>query len=212
MESDKRNAQIWLKLFVAFHIVAITSWSLPKSAPGVLNGAAEPVGVDWLPYFNDKYVRVSPTQQYILALGLWQSWDMFAPNPTHKDVWCDAIVTHASGKQTRYQYPRVYTENYFAKYAKERYRKYYERAHLNMYSFMWQPFAQHIARITHSDPADPPKEVLLRRHIILIPKPATAREYFAGLKDGKWIADAPPIPDFEVQPYFLYKVKPGDLQ
>jgi hypothetical protein len=212
LEREPRNAPIWLKLFVAFHVIAITSWSLPKSAPGVLNGAAEPVGLDWLPYYNDKYVRVSPAQQYILALGLWQSWDMFAPNPTHKDVWCDAVIKHRSGRESVYRYPRVYDQGYFGKYAKERYRKYYERAHLNMYSWMWEPFAQHIARLSNSDPGDPPVEVLLRRHIILIPRPVTAREYFEGLKEGKWLSDAPPVPDFEVQPYFSYKVKEQDLR
>lgn len=211
MKGDSRNAPLWLKLFVGFHLIAITSWSLPKSAPGVLNGAADPVGLDWLPYFNDKYVRVSPTQQYILAVGLWQSWDMFAPNPTHKDVWCDAIVRFESGRETTFQYPRVYLENYLGKYAKERYRKYYERAHLNSFSWMWEPFARHVARLVNTDPNDPPVEVLLRRHIILIPKPATAREYFAGLSEGKWISDAPALPDFEVQPYFRYTVKARDL-
>ncbi len=206
---------MWLKLFVGFHVVAITSWAMPRSAPGVANGTLSPSGLDWVPYVNDTYVRKSPTQQYLLTFGLWQSWDMFSPNPTNNDVWGDAIVVRKDGTEEIFQYPRVYTQGYFKKYVTERYRKYYERAHLDVFSFMREPFAKRIAYVTNTDPYNPVVRVILRRHFIDIPRIMPFRLYssrfWEGLRSRQmtsevWSPSPPPIPEFTTAPYFTYEV------
>ncbi len=215
MEPQRRNAPVWLKLLVGFHLIAITSWALPRSAPGVVNGLLKPSGLDWIPYVNDVYVRESPTKQYVLTLGFWQSWDMFAPNPTNSDVWCDAIVVRKDGSQEIFQYPRVYTQNFAAKYVTERYRKFYERAHLDMFSFMREPFARRIASLSATNPDNPVVRVTLRRHFIEIPRAMPFRLYasrlWEGIRSGNatsemWSPSPPPIPDFASSEYYTYEV------
>lgn len=217
MPEKTRNAPLWLKLLVGFHVVATLSWALPTSAPGVLNGQVEPTGLDWFLYGNDKYVRVSPIQQYILTFGLWQSWDMFAANPTNRDVWCDAVVTHRDGKRVLFQYPRVYEESYPWKYVKERYRKYYERAYLDSFQFMWEPFARRVALLADTEPGNPVSMVTLQRHYIQIPRTVTFRQYWDGLTkaigEGRVTGEvllppSPPIPDFQVSPYYTLSIGP----
>lgn len=215
MPETSRNAPLWLKLLVGFHVVATLSWSLPRSAPGVIREQVKPAGLDWVTYFNDKYLRVSPIQQYMLSTGLWQSWDMFAPNPTNADVWCDALVEHKDGRVGVFQYPRVYLESYPWKYVKERYRKYYERAHLDDFAFMREPFAKRVALLSQDDPNDPVVKITLRRHYVQIPRALPFRTYLSDLwgavQTGQVDADklcppAPPVPDFGVASYYIYEV------
>lgn len=213
MESQ-RNAPRWLKLLVGFHVLAITSWSLPKSSPGVLNNMLEPRGLDWVLYANDRYVRVSPVQQYILSLGLFQSWDMFAPNPTNKDIWCDAIVRYRDGSEKVYTYPRVSEVNYAEKYVIERYRKFYERVNHDLFQWMWPDFAQRVA-VKMDDPANPPVQVVLRRNFIVTPRTITFPDYCSnvmaaireGRLDGETLSPANPvIPPFEQSVFLIYDV------
>ena len=35
--------------------------------------------------------------RYLSTTGLWQYWDMFAPDPSNLDVWFDALVTYRDG-------------------------------------------------------------------------------------------------------------------
>jgi len=211
---SKRNAPRWLRLLVGFHVIAITSWSLPTSSPGVKNGLQTPSGLDWVLFANDQYVRISPVQQYIQTLGLFQSWDMFAPNPSNKDIWCDAIVTYKDGTEKVYTYPRVYTASYPEKYVIERYRKFYERVNLDLFSWVWPDFAQRVATIM-DDPANPPVRVQLRRHFIVTPRTVTFGDYLSGVSDavreGRLSSEvlSPPNPEsppFEASVFFIYDV------
>lgn len=225
MEGEKRrNAPLWLKLLVGFHIIATLSWSIPQSAPGVRNGSQSPQGPDgWVMYINDVYVKTSPIQQYVLSLGLWQSWDMFAPNPSAKDIWADAVVLRKDGTQTTFQYPRIYLETIPWKYVRERYRKYYERADQESNSYLWEPFAKRVAFLSNTDPANPPVQVILRRHYLIAPRAKPFGNYmgdlWAAVREGKLtseVAFPTPPPEstessFIVSPYFSYMVKPQDL-
>lgn len=215
METERRNAPVWMKILVGFHVLAITSWAMPKSAPGVANGTLPPRGLDWVPFVNDRYLRSSPIQQYLLFFGFWQSWDMFAPNPTNSDIWGDAIVYRKDGSEETFQFPRVYEQNFFMKYLTERYRKYYERAHLDGSSFMREPFAKRIVTLTDKDPNNPVVKVVLRRHFIEIPRIMTFRDYSSQLWEGirtgtmtseKWCPSPPKIPEFGSYNYYTYEV------
>src|SRR4051812_8909092 len=99
--AEKRVAW-WVKAFVAFHVLAITAWTLPlapkeyrseggkppktpldistKSVPDFFTSVAE-YGKYGLLLGNQKYLKDSPVQFYLLSTGFWQYWDMFSPNP-----------------------------------------------------------------------------------------------------------------------------------
>jgi hypothetical protein len=160
-----KSVSLWVKLFVAFHVFAITVWALPRPADAILKGKQLPVGTDWLLFWNARYLKESmPERLYCGTTGLWQYWDMFSPNPAQIDFWGDAEVVYQDGKHIRYQYPRIYLLPLPQKYPYERFRKYYERAHTEGYKFLWPLFAQRIALLCDTDKANPPVKVVLRRH------------------------------------------------
>jgi hypothetical protein len=175
----KRAGGVLLRVYVLFHLVAITSWSLPPPPKAVSSGRVGPYGSDWILLANERYVRKSIAADYVLWTGFWQFWDMFSPDPASIDFWGDADVTFKDGAVRRHQYPRMYILPIPAKYIKERYRKFYERAHPDEYAYLWPVFAQRIALENLGDPSNPPVKVALRRHWMKIPKPGQPmpREY-----------------------------------
>lgn len=182
MDGKPRDVKIWVKLFVAFHVIAITVWSLPISAKGILSGAIQPRGSDVILLANDRYMRTSPIPSiipekfwpirvYAFYTGTWQYWDMFAPNPATTDIWCHAEVEREDGTVERFDYPRMASLPIPEKYVKERYRKFYERVNQDQYQFLWPIFSQRIALKMDSNPTNRPKIVRLYRHFMTIPKP-----------------------------------------
>jgi hypothetical protein len=158
------NAPVWLKVLVALHVFAITIWAIPNATDEALSGKRDPIGTEWLLYWNNKHVkRLKPVQTYLFATGFWQYWDMFSPNPSQTDLWVDAIVTYKDGSEKVYQYPRIYLLSIPEKFMKERYRKFYERVNQDQHPQLWAPFAQRIANL-NDNPANPPVTVKLRRH------------------------------------------------
>ena len=187
----------WVKLFVAFHILAITIWAIPNPPEGYLNGRIPwKVQTDSIPHlaqslndgfrlFNATKLKPSFVKYYDMPTGLWQYWDMFAPNPANIDYYGDAEVTYQDGTKRIWTYPRMYTSGIFQKYFTERFRKYYERANSDGYSYVWAAFAQRVALLSTADPKNPAVEVRLRRHWLEIvppgkPQPTeyNSHEYF----------------------------------
>jgi hypothetical protein len=159
------------RIAIGLHVVAITSWSLPEPPNAVLGGTAKPYGSDWILLWNEKHVKRGAIQRYLFLTGFWQYWDMFAPDPASIDFWGDAEVTFKDGTTKRYQYPRMYTLSVVEKYFKERYRKFYERAHSEDYAYFWRPFAQRIAYELDRGPSNPPVKVKLYRHWLALRGP-----------------------------------------
>jgi hypothetical protein len=172
---ETRNAAWWVKLLVFLHVIAITSWALPRASPSVLNGSIRPVGTEGILYLNDQYIKPSPIQLYALSTGTWQSWDMFSPNPASDDIWADAEVVYKDGSVRRYQYPRMYNLPIVTKYIKERYRKFFE--HANTDEYLWPAFAQRIALLNPGSPGNPAVKVILHRHWMSVPKTMAFDEY-----------------------------------
>lgn len=170
-----QKVSFWVKAFVVFHVVAITIWCIPeppkqyqtkpdswKFDTKSVADAARSLNYG-LRILNTEYGRSSIASLYLLPTGFWQYWDMFAPDPASTDIYCDAIVTYRDGSKKIYHYPRMYDLSIPVKYAKERYRKYYERAHSDDYEYLWPQFALRIAHLM-DNPTNPPVEVNLRRH------------------------------------------------
>lgn len=172
---------ILVRILVAAHVAAITAWSLPRAPNAFLNGMAEPKGPDALLVANDRIVK-PVIQPYVLASGIWQSWDMFAPNPASADLWCSAEVEMADGSIQTVEYPRMKNLSLPAKYFKERYRKFFERTSGDDYHLFWPAFAAQMAKRAKSDPSNPPVKVRLFRHWRMIkppgqPQPTTYERY-----------------------------------
>jgi hypothetical protein len=203
-----------VKLFVAFHVIAITSWSLPNSSPAIASGKVAPSTVsDWILYKNDILLKPSVIKPYVLATGFWQSWDMFSPNPANEDIYADAEVFYKDGSVKHYQYPRMYELPLAEKYAKERYRKFFE--HANTDEALWPYFAQRIADLNYNE-KNPPVKVALHRHWYDIPRILTFSEYcdraWAGISHGKFTSDVllpdnPPVPTtYHDYVYYQYPI------
>lgn len=213
------NARWWVKVLLFLHVVAITSWALPKAPNGMMNGTV-PLGVnsDSLLYLNDKYMKSSPEALYVLATGTWQSWDMFSPNPANTDIWCDAKVTFRNGSEMVYQYPRIYNLPLLIKYPKERFRKFFE--HANTDERLWPTFARTVALQVYEDRNNPPTKVVLRRHFYQIPKEKPFNVYCFELWNSvkarkvtmeNLLPSNPQIPPYSEYEYFTYKVNQAEL-
>ncbi|MBC8063326.1 MAG: hypothetical protein H7Y17_00725, partial [Chlorobia bacterium] len=120
-----RNAPIWIKAFVIFHILCITMWALPPPKKPYMLGTAK-LGVNTSSpaafarsfsdtvtegalYFNWKYLKSSPLIFYPGVTGFWQYWDMFSPNPAQVDLYLEADVVFQDGTKKRFKFPRIYT-------------------------------------------------------------------------------------------------------
>lgn len=209
-DKEPKRVSFWIKLFVAFHIIAITSWALPKPPDDLMNGQAKlaidrtnPVTAfrsagnyvsNGTLLFNQNQLKDSPLKFYLLFTGFWQYWDMFSPNPASTDFYGTAEITYKDGRTLLYTYPRMYEMGMAEKYVSERYRKFYERAHPDLYKWIWPTFAQVIALKNYTDPSNPPVKVALTRHWLPIAPP------------GK-----PQQPDYSQYTYYTHKVDFGLL-
>jgi hypothetical protein len=170
-EREAPNAPLWVKLFVVWHVLAITIWAIPHPTPAAMQKTRPPLGTEWLLYWNEIYLKgFQPISSYLFVTGAWQYWDMFSPNPSSKDLWLDAIVVYKDGSEKVYQYPRMARLSIPEKFVKERYRKFYERVDLVDNTFLWSVVAQRIAYLA-DDPRNPPTIVKLRRHWMFISPP-----------------------------------------
>ena len=175
---------------------------------------------EWLLYNNDTYLKRSPVQLYLLATGMWQSWDMFSPNPANADIYGDADVIFKNGDVATYHYPRMYATGLVEKYEKERYRKFFEHAGSDQDPYLYPYFAQRIMYLTPHDASNPIVKVLLKRHWYDIPKPLTFDQYSQDLWDsvskGKvginvLFPPSPQIPSsYNSYTYYTYVVPPGE--
>jgi hypothetical protein len=152
----RRGVSIWIRIAVFLHVFAVFVWTLPRPPQ-------KPMGSDYILVFNQK-LKESAIKDYLIPTGFWQYWDMFSPNPSNLDNWCDAEVIYQNGEIRRYQYPRMKLLPVGQKYVMERFRKYYERAYQDANSYLWPHFAQRIALINFDDPKNPPVKVRLYRH------------------------------------------------
>jgi hypothetical protein len=207
----RRNAPTWIKIFVVFHLVCITMWSLPdpkkpymnrqasfgidtSSPSSVVKSFSETVTEGFL-YLNWQYLKKSPLVYYPGITGFWQYWDMFSPNPSNVDLYLEADVFYKDGSQYRFHFPRIYTMSIPEKYLKERYRKYYENANSASYGGVRPALSQRIALECFKDPMNPPVKVTLYRFYDVIEPPGT-----------------PTNPNYSSEKIFVYQVDQAKLR
>jgi hypothetical protein len=185
-----KKVKIWIKLFVAFHVAGISIWCLHDPRQPIVQGTVEPYGTDWILFYNWKYFKqLPPIRFYMNTAGVWQYWDMFAPNPSNTDLWGDAMVEYEDGTAVRYPYYRINAMPIPVKYYRERFRKFFERAGMPGFQYLYDAFGQRVALEMDTKPGNPPVRVRLRRHLQRIPP----------------LGEGPPLP-YVTEQYHVYEV------
>lgn len=215
------NTSPWIKLWVWTHLAFITIKCLP-TAPAEAKGDPpdrKPFGTEYLLIATD---RLKPALDlYLWPTGFWQSWDMFAPNPSDWEGYVTAKIFYRDGSFKEVLYPRMKVLPLGIKYFKERYRKFLERAHADAFEWIRPRFALRLAYENYRDPKNPPERVELWRHWFQVPETISAGEYLQNLSDairqGKLSLDVisppnPPMPPYSDVKYFTYIVEQDRLQ
>ena len=165
-----------ISAFILFHVVAIVCWSVPLNT--LLFTAV------------DKRVAT-----YMNWSGLYQSWGLFAPNPTNFNCRLDAETTYRDGRASTWRFPAPQDFGYVRRYFKERIRKWAnDSLRMDANAALWPDAALYIAR-ANNDGANPPVTVKLIRKCAAIAPPESSQA-------EPWQQDV----------FFVYSVKPGDLQ
>jgi hypothetical protein len=177
----------FINAFIILHVYIIVIWGLPSS--------------------RFRYVMTQPVQSYVLQTGLWQSWDMFSPEPLSLNFTVEAHIRFRDGSTNVWEFPRMEKLGIWERFQKERYRKWRERIRQDSYGIAWNDTARFVARL-HNNPANPPVKVTLVRHWQAITPPALR----PGTLDAKDYQPIAKDPDFKFNFRFKeYDVKPEDL-
>lgn len=169
--ASPRKVSAWVKVAVAAHLVLVTLWTFPAAPDGVRVGTIPPTPVEAFLLENDRNVRAGLPRFYMGLTGQWQYWDMFAPNPTRFDFHGDALLTFPDGSESVYALPRLAKMSILEKIPGERFRKYFDRAHLETSQAMWPFMARGVAVEASRMLGKVPTTVLLRRYWREIPRP-----------------------------------------
>jgi hypothetical protein len=165
-----------VSIFILFHLIAITAWAVPVNFLAV----------------RELREIIRP---YMLWTGLYQSWDMFAPNPKSIDAYIKAVVFTQDRHIKVWTFPRMEELSFGERYHKERYRKFAEMLPDQKNEALWPGVAAHVARL-FNNPIDPPDKVVLI-------------EFRADIKPGTDESSAPvPKPNVFYEGY----LEPGDLR
>lgn len=97
---------------------------------------------------------------YLRWSGLFQLWDMFAPNPEPVNSYIKAVVITHDHHMRVWTFPRMEELSYGERYRKERYRKFTDVLPGQENQILWPDVANHIAR-TFARRGDSPDKVLL---------------------------------------------------
>ena len=145
-----------IHVLVGAHLAAVICWSCSAPKP------VTPV---------DRLIRAR-LAPYILPVGFWHTWDMFANAPISNN-YLEAEVTFADDSRATWPFPRVDRLPYFQRYRSERYRKWVtERvvAAGNPAPLVAEAAARFAARQVER-PGNPPRKVELIRYRSQTPPP-----------------------------------------
>lgn len=146
--------KILVNVFIIFHLLAISLWSLPQSL------------------FRSKLCQ--PFVPYMMWSALWQSWDMFSPNPMSANIHMDAVFVFKDGSMKTWDAPRMERLGYWQRYRQERYRKWRDRVRQDDYRLVWNDTARFLA-YRYRQTNNPPEWISMRRHWSDIPPPRSGR-------------------------------------
>jgi len=115
-----------ISAFVLFHLTATLAWVIPISP---LKSAIEP---------GFRY--------YMVPLGLWQSWWMFAPDPMRVTATLEAEVIDVKGMRHLFEFPRVADLSWWQKLPRFRHPKFTCNMMVEEYKPQREFTARHVLR------------------------------------------------------------------
>jgi hypothetical protein len=184
----------WLiNAFIVVHLVAVTFWCVPYFPNTGGRWALETWNRD-----RDMVNRIFAT--YMRWSGLWQGWDMFAPEPLVVNQDVEADVTLSDGRSEHYIWPRMNELGLAERYQKERYRKWRERLPDETYKMIWPDAARWVARRFCNTASNPPVQVTLTQYTVTVPPPGAG-----------YLPIIPFTERTQRHTYFTYVVAPADL-
>jgi hypothetical protein len=164
-----------ISAFILVHLIAITLWAIPYDFPFIVKAR-------------------DLIQPYMRWTGLFQTWDMFAPNPIPTNTYIKAVVITEHHYIYTWDYPRMDQLGFGERYRKERYRKFEENLLQDRTSLLLADVTKHIARF-YNDPNDPPEKVILLK-------------YETAIRPWEEGNEQPPAPSVLFEDY----IEPADLR
>jgi hypothetical protein len=143
-----------ISAFLVFHLTATVVWNIPDS----------PLRRWLTPAF----------QRYMLPLGLWQCWWMFAPDPMRVTAVLESEVIDAQGKRHIHEFPRVAGLPWWQKLPRFRHPKFTCNLMLDEFAAQREFTARHVVRQLAMKPEAFPVHVSLYCQIKEPPAPGQA--------------------------------------
>jgi hypothetical protein len=143
-----------ISAIVVFHLVAVTTWIVPDC---------------------ELHRRlVGSAAYYLMPLGQWQYWGMFAPDPLRDTVTLEALVLDAKGLLHTFAFPQEGNRSIWDAAWHYRHSKYAANFALKDEFKAHREFAaRHAVRQLHLPPEEFPVEVRLVYQIKPTPPPGT---------------------------------------
>lgn len=151
--------------------------------------------------FQKLYTPIDPI---LSALSIYQSWTMFAENPSRLNAHLSAEITFKDGSKSIFDFPRSENLSRFERYSfGERYRKVIsETILLDAHSYLWKDVAEFALRKTIKRyPEKKPLLVQLKRSWFIIPD--VSKKFIAHSVTGQ------NYNDFK---FYTYEVRDGQLK
>jgi hypothetical protein len=140
-----------ISAFVLFHLSALIMWTMPGC------------------YIKDHFQKYY--RSYVLPLGLWQWWAIFAPDPVRDTVVLNAEVVDSKGIRHLYEFQRLADLPWWERMARYRHPKFAGNMAVEEYKDARRFAARHVARQMGMGPEAFPLWVSLYYEIKASPPP-----------------------------------------
>jgi hypothetical protein len=145
--------RLFTSAFVLFHISALMIWTCPPCA------------------IKERFR--APYYYYVLPLGLWQWWAVFAPDPIRNSITLEAEVIDTKGLRHVYEFPRIGDLSQWSKIPRYRNPKFTANMPVEEYARQRQFTARHAVRQLGLGADSFPLWVSLYHRITDTPSPGT---------------------------------------
>ncbi len=142
-----------ISAFVIFHLSALIMWTMPDCA---IKKQFQP-----------------PYRYYVLPLGLWQWWAIFAPDPIRNTTTLNAEVVDAKGMRQVYEFTRIGDLPWWQKFPRYRNPKFTANMSNDEYTKHREFTARHAVRQLGVDAGSFPVWVSLYYDVKDSPPPGT---------------------------------------
>jgi len=155
-----------ISAFVLFHLSALMIWTMPPCQ------------------IKERFS--APYNFYVLPLGIWQWWAIFAPDPIRNTVALDAEVIDAKGMRHIHEFPRIGDLPWYRKLARYRQPKFTVNMNDQEFARQREFAARHAVRQLDLGEESFPVTVSLYYQVKVSPPP------------GTWVPDPMERPHMEV--------------